>query len=368
MIALLLVSVAIPALSQAQSVPPWRLSADPVMTLGEGTPQGLEFAGIAGVRLRKDGSVLVSSQKPIELRLYSSQGALIRKIAGEGDGPGEFRAPWVIAVEDTIIVFDFIQRRLTFLADGKVIPGPSMPVPSGQDPGYLLDRSSCGAWIAQPLRRVSTMAGPPGKSFRDTISTLVVAPTLDRILYHLGPFPGTAYLPLQGPMRGVTSVMFGPMTLVGAAGGVVYAMDTETPEIRRWSCDGRALSSVILPIPERPVERELVERLRRRAASQSSPLPGAALEERFAPANIPRHLPRVRSLVAGPNGEIWAEQYDGDVREPSTWWIIGTDGRINARIRMVPGFRLSSVLEDRVAGVFRDQDDVESVRVYRILK
>jgi hypothetical protein len=99
-------------------------------------PQDLEWG--------PDGTLVVADLTPAIVKVLRLDGTLVRTIGGEGDGPGEFRAP-LIAVRDTIlVVFDGLSGRLqTFdLRTGRVTgqyPGPPfVPVsPTLDDEGTV---------------------------------------------------------------------------------------------------------------------------------------------------------------------------------------------------------------------------------------
>ena len=117
-----LVGVLVPAMVSAQAPASWTLSPEPLLRIEEGST-GTDFGRIADVRFRPDGSILVVSSQPTELRLFTSGGKFVGAIGKEGEGPGEYRAPRILLTAgDTIGVFDESIRRLTlFLSDGRSV-------------------------------------------------------------------------------------------------------------------------------------------------------------------------------------------------------------------------------------------------------
>ena len=62
---------------------------------------------------------------------------------------------------------------------------------------------------------------------------------------------------------------------------------------------------------------------------------------------------------------------DGGIvpRAGSRWWTVRTlDGRAAARVEMPDRFRVDAIGADFVIGVWRDTDDVEHVRMYRLAR
>jgi hypothetical protein len=365
-----LLGTLVPGVALPQNPAKWRLSAEPITRIEEGS-RGADFGGVGDVRFRGDGSILVTVSKPTELRLFTSEGKFIRAIGRDGEGPGEYRAPRVVLdAGDTIAVFDDVLRRLTYFStSGRVVSTTSLA--TGFDFGVgvsLRGRTGCGSWLAQAIRPLNP-ANSPDK-FRDTINVVLLDAGLGRVERRIGSFPNRIYQRIMaGSLKGVGAQMFGSMVLLEAADRDILLIDTGTPEVRRAGCGGEPRSSINLPIPDRPVSREVLIRLKERMLS--NPANSAlrpAIEWRYDPANAADRLPTLRSLLPGRGGELWFEQFDADPRDPATWWVANAAGRVIGILPAPAGYRIRSIGPDLVAGVYRDEDDVESVRVYRIIR
>ena len=355
--------------AQPPGAPVWRISPVPLVTVGEAGD--VEFLRIGTIQLRGDGSFLVGNGDPPELRFFNAQGALQRTLGRTGDGPGEFRGlGWAGILGDSTVAYDYNHRRLTiFSPDGTVLPTPPLP-PSGRIGLAVSGRLRCGSWFASQIEAL----GRPGQSglTRDSIHVAILSSGLERITHELGPFPAVTSVVIssgqgQAARMAVGIALFGASTLWGIADSLIYTMDTATPELVFWGCDGRRRHSITVPLPERPVPADVVQRLKERAASLArSEVSRSLAEARFASINLPKRLPRVRGILWGPQGELWLEQYEADPRASSTWVVLDLRGRTLATLRSPDGFRFKSVTRDRVAGVYTDEDGVESVRVYRL--
>ncbi len=74
--------------------------------------------------------------------------------------------------------------------------------------------------------------------------------------------------------------------------------------------------------------------------------------------HVPTLLPAYRSIVVADNGDVWAERYaygTYDVYGPERVFV----GRVNVPVT------LTQVLGSTLVGVWRDDLDVEHVRIYR---
>jgi hypothetical protein len=139
----------------AQEAPPsWRLSPSPILSLGGADDSRHEFLRIGRVQLLADGSILIANGEPPELRLFDANGAVRRQFGRVGEGPGEFRwLSWAAVSGDSVMAFDFGQRRLVvFALDGRVLPAPPRPASESRLPLQIVGRLPCGFWLAEPIR------------------------------------------------------------------------------------------------------------------------------------------------------------------------------------------------------------------------
>jgi hypothetical protein len=95
----------------------WRFEETATIAPAEGSPG--ELADIAGLTTDDAGNVYVMQRQPALIKVYGPDGAWLRDIGREGDGPGEFRSGMLGLVGDTLIVQDPNNTRMTtFLTDG----------------------------------------------------------------------------------------------------------------------------------------------------------------------------------------------------------------------------------------------------------
>src|SRR5688572_30610366 len=85
---------AMPAAVMAQQPPEWRLSARPILQIGEveGEPEYQLFKAVSSLRL-DDGRLVVLNASSNQVRIYDQQGKFIRAIGRKGAGPSEFSIP-----------------------------------------------------------------------------------------------------------------------------------------------------------------------------------------------------------------------------------------------------------------------------------
>ncbi len=98
----------------------WKLVEETIIRPEEGSPGELSEAR----RLVADdsGYVYVMQREPVTVKVFGPDGAWVRDIGREGDGPGEFRDGMLGIHGDTLIIQDANNSRITiFLTDGSFL-------------------------------------------------------------------------------------------------------------------------------------------------------------------------------------------------------------------------------------------------------
>ncbi len=95
----------------------WRFSEGITIAPAEGSPG--ELSDVSGITTDPAGNVYVLQTRPTVIKVFGPDGAWLRDIGREGDGPGEFRDGMLGLIGDTLLIQDPNNTRLTtFLTDG----------------------------------------------------------------------------------------------------------------------------------------------------------------------------------------------------------------------------------------------------------
>jgi len=99
------------------------ISTEEILRIGSVDDPDYGFTAINGVDVDHDGNVYVLEGSAPEIRVYSPEGKLLRRIGRRGEGPGEFRgAPRFGIVGDKLWAIETSGRRISlFQLDGTVI-------------------------------------------------------------------------------------------------------------------------------------------------------------------------------------------------------------------------------------------------------
>ena len=93
----------------------WSVADQPSLSIGTlaGSPE-YQFFRIAGAHRLVDGRIAVVNSGSQEVRVYSGDGQFLHGFGTDGDGPGEFRRPWLAGTygTDSLVIHDLDLRRV----------------------------------------------------------------------------------------------------------------------------------------------------------------------------------------------------------------------------------------------------------------
>jgi hypothetical protein len=107
-----------------------------------------------------------------------------------------------------------------------------------------------------------------------------------------------------------------------------------------------------------------LDRLRRVQVVQQGPAAARSLDG----VQIPEHLPVFERLLVDDESNLWVQHTAWPGYVQPEWDVFDGEGRTLGTVRMPSGFRATHVGADFVLGVWKDEDDVEYVRMYGLEK
>lgn len=345
----------------------WSLSSSPLVSIGGGSDPSEMITRVVSVARLRNGNILLWEPRPATVRLFDRSGRFVGIFAREGAGPGEVRdAVWIGTAVDTVLVFDRTQRRLTrFTAAGTVLSTVPFRVPDSNQSYAVIGRWQSGILILRSLD-----AGFSGRSAdgvrRDSV-WLAAADSGGGGLRQLVRVPGTATFTKSTPAGGayVSRQPFGPDCLTAVGNDIVWVGDNSTPIVVGYDRSGRPRRRVRAPFESTPVEPGVVDARRERELGVTRSAAAQALVNAKYAA-LPKTSPYYGGIAVAPDGDLWVTGFASDGRVGAPVAVISPEGTIRAKLRLPPNFRVVQVDESMVTGVYRDQDEVEFVRVYAI--
>lgn len=383
--------------SAARKSGTWSIEGEPWLVIGhEGNPD-YEFSSIVGMGRLSSGGWFAFDRAANELRFFDEGGRLSRKVGRTGSGPGEFRDVYVaIAMPgDSILIYDQRLQRLTMVRQGHDnVRSWWAPMPPNdafiQPLGVLgtnellwseLRLASCRpntiAWDSVAYYRVRT-------STLQTHSDLVERSGRRNALLPLGRWPNRQRWGDFSSGRCFARVVpFAPVHLTYVHQGRLYIAAGDRLEVRvidleqgrevlvAWAAGGRRRALTVERIAEYIQAAVGAARL----DEAGRPIPEgsgvAAYRRALESLPYPDSLPAIGQLLTDAHGYIWVREYALSDAGSAVWWIFSRDGDLTERFvfpAQVSGdrFRVVEIGEDYIAGVHRDDFDVESIRVYAL--
>jgi len=319
------------------------------------------------------GGWAVGNEGTGQVLLFDAEGGLVRTVGRPGEGPGELRSIASVAPlpGDSLAVWDPTLRRLTIfdaegraarevslgrlmegepwsellpLAGGHFALAPVHSMPEGREPG-VSRRASEFHRVSSTGDVVASYGSVPGHE------VMVAEPAPGRVLY--------------GP------VFFGARTAAAVVGETLVVGTGESPEVRFYS---PALTRVLRwPHTPLPVTEGLLEEVLEIVLAGVPEAARGPQRELFRGLPHGDTVPPYEDLLVSDRGELWVGEYMGAQaaadagRVPSLRWLVfDGGGALSATARTPEGFRLHAVSGGSLAGVHRDEQGLESIRVYRL--
>ncbi len=343
----------------------WSIGPNPSLQIGAGVRGPADQLGrvIAAQRL-SDGSVAILDAMLPAVRVYDERGRHVRDLGRSGDGPGEFRVPLSLVVEgDTILVLDNHGRVIRFSAGGAALRTERTVVEglfdvrfNGVHGGLLPDGSVLVLGRERLFGRVTG-------EYRQTIGLMRLprASTPDTIGWFAADSIRTDRegVPVPRPYTPIGGLLW------TATANRIFVVTADRPTLHSFAHDGSDARRVPIPLSPRSVTEADVED----SAAEVLRRAGTANDRRVIAEwvdGLPRSgtTPLVRSVVAGPQDEVWLESWTGT--QGRTAWLVMTGVGVRARVAAPAGCRLLSVGGTWVLCLWRDEYDVEHVRLHTL--
>ena len=354
---------------------PWNAEAlctigdEPTLSIGtlEGDGPDILFQVRHAARL-SDGSVAVVDGSSREIRVFAETGAHLVSMGGRGEGPGEFRAPWLLWVlpRDTLWVGDYLPWRFNiFSADGvfiRAVTPEDFSLHTLIPPGGVLD----GGYSVN----VTQATGAAGDGSATPVNYLAIAHAPDGALVDtLATLPGKRLVPVPG-FAGFVEPLFEPSSLVAARSSIVAMTTAREPEVRILDGEFRLRRIIRWSDPDRNVTDAHVQAAHEEyIARHGGPgSPGWSAGHEAAISNsrpVGEVFPAASDLLIGRDGRLWLKRYPRPNEEPS-WMAFQTVGDFHCHFR--PGLELTPLEfgADYLLALHRDNLGVERVVMYNL--
>ena len=364
----------------------WRIDPTPMVTIGANAADAdtlNELNLVMGIRRLSDGRYAVGVQGSHAVRFYDANGKYVSSAGRRGQGPGEFRQ--VMGVwrtrGDTLVVLDNGELEI-FTGAGKfVAQGASRAL--GDRFVYPEDVMPDGSYLGVMFNERTI---PPAGRARQSRPLVRVSRDGERV-DTVGSFMSAEEV-FDGRNWWGEGVGFSGHSHLAGSENAFFTSSPVSGEITQRNFQGRVIRLIRLPDRGRKVGNEEIRDYREwRLTSPGengrpmSPAMKARAEQALERTVYADKMPTFGKLLVDRSGNLWAQRFDhrsvfftpGPVRTQtmtvaSRWDVIDANGRWMTTVDLPARFMPVEIGADYIAGLGRDQDDIEQVRVYRLRK
>lgn len=354
----------------------WTLAPEPRLEVG--TQSGREpylFSHVVRAQLLPDGGVLVvHGPGDCGFRIFDRNGTHVRTIGRNGEGPGEFRTlSGRLDQNDRLIAYDFSLARFSiFDLSGALLRTRRLDIDltssynERRRPPVWYDRFGDGGFLGRANLVLPTESGRSRPRFpflRLDWQTFAV----DTIAFGLG----EEWVITAADGGEPESVIFSPFTVAVAHDTTVFVSDTKDFWIDQVSRHGRVIRRFGRSFEPDPVDPEDMRAYTdARLAATQSERARRYVRQRLAEAEFAEFEPaHAMRMIVDDAEYLWVRHWMAVPGSgPTRWSVFDTRGRHLGEVVTPAALRVTEIAEDAVVGVWTDELDVQTVRVYDLSK
>jgi hypothetical protein len=349
----------------------WRVAEDPQLEIG--VLQGdsaYQFDQIAGAVRLADGRIVVADGASSQIRTFDTHGRLLSVTGRRGGGPGEFEiiASLGAAGGDTVWVYDFSLRRVSFFtATGDLVGVASL----GHEPPTLgtVGRLDDGSFVLAQLWGASRTAETTTLGLRRDPVVYARFSSRGELIDTIGQFPGLEINVTEENGRNVMgSALFGRSSSHATLGQSIFVGDQVDFEIGRYSASGELRGLIRLPTADLRISPQELEALKERQVEAAPSHQRASRRAYLDAVDVPETRPAYQNLLPDALGNLWASEYARPPDVPAAWTVVDPQGRWLGTVTVPPRFRPYQIGDSWILGVVQDELDVERLRLYELIK
>jgi hypothetical protein len=349
------------------SLATWRIDSAPIVSLGDsGGEFGPPFGFVQGATLVGDTMIVLGDRENHQLRLFDSEGNLIRTFGRQGEGPGEYRYLYHFQrCGDSLHVSD-IHRALwnVYSTDGRYVRSyPDWSPGTGAKPTFALACNADGLFVRYPY---------PSTDVQEIIKVRPMVPiwlanASGDIVADLGDFPGPELL-VRG-WRSWDLYPLGKLTAIAIGKDRVYVGLADTSSILTYRLDGTLLSAIEPPFPPRATTEADRERYRLLDTLGQHPLIVGGALRRWESFQFPDTLPSYSALRVDAADLLWVRAFSPASGSVVRWVALTQTGTFVGDVDLPVTLEVAEIGIDYVLGIETDlMDGSQHVRAYRLYR
>lgn len=349
----------------------WTLSAEPRVDIGAAeADEPYQFGSIVAATFLPNGGFAVVDGQSSTLRAYDAGGAHRWSAGGQGGGPGEFNRPSaVLPWADSLVVWDPGRQDASFFsADGAFVR--SFKVDAGAA-GYSTRSVALtpgGDLLLFAAGSTGLLGGrPPAQGMaRERDPVLRVDLETGALLDTVGVYPGMEWYATEG---GIGPPPFGHMTWFALRDSTLVVGTSEDFSVDLYGLDGRLAGIERVGGMDLAVHDGDMEAYREAWADVvDDPEALKRLLDRLDAIPAPERKAAYSRILADDAGNLWLLEPPTGPIQPKRAFVISAEGRWLGSVALPDRFVPLDVSASAIVGLWRDELDVQHVRVYAILK
>lgn len=331
---------------------------------------------VAGVFSTPSGGLVVVNAGENQLCEFDKRGALITVHGHKGSGPGEYVAPITVSRvgTDSILIYDEAQRRFSWLDGHGQFVRDFRPNVSGAATDVVM--SVVGLRNGNVVIGFSdiTRANPSSQAVSFSQSLFVVAPN-GRMIRKIGSVPSTEHFVQTVPTQfgGVAywDRAFGKRAVFAPLRDGFLMSDAASLEFTQYDANGIRRQRWTSDTKPRPVSSADIARYKSYQTAQAKPQEREVTQLRVNAMPYPNTYPALRKLFTDGQDNLWLQPFSdpsGAGADPLRWSYWNSRTNRTFTVVMPKRFRPMEFSSERVCGVERDNDDIESVVCYALVR
>jgi 6-bladed beta-propeller protein len=353
----------------------WAVDPLPVVEIGEAGALEMsegqrptEFSRIAGVVRLSDGRIVVADGDSGEVRFFTPDGSFIASAGRRGEGPGEFAVMSAAGVlpGDSVWVYDFAMRRLTFFGPDATVARLAAlrpELPTLRAVGAAAD----GSFVFAQLWAFKRTDDPETFGLRRDPASVVRYGTDGVMIDTVGAFPGNEVVIREEKGRlTMPRPLFARASryAVGSAGLVVGTQ--EEYALSLYGLDGALRMELRFPGPPLDVTTQQIRVAIEQRVEEVPDFERAGLRQFLADLDVPPTRPAYGEILIDASGAIWVGPSTEGAGEELRWRVFDEEGRWLGSVELPPGFDPRMIGADELLGVSTDELGIERVYAYRL--
>jgi hypothetical protein len=366
----------------------WRFAREPLLQIGalEG-PEEYQFTELVAVARMGDGRIVVADRGASELKVFGPDGGFLYPVGREGEGPGEFRRLEYVGVfgGDSLATFDRALRRVQIFGPGGEFVRSCLLESWGETaiPDKIIDLADDSTLAIRYIDFGTEVPNGIARWPHEIVTTLDLRTGRpDSVAYVPGSEASVQARPNGGYSHG--QYIFGKGNEFSARAGRIALISTDTFSVRVVGVAGLPILTIRREVQPDPVTDDVFERYVEGTLGivfppEGTASPGDVALFRQSLFNRPRAstLPILRSVQLDAEGNVWVERDYLPGEDPPPYLVFRSDGTWLGEVAMPPAldrgfipyqapyFQIGSGF---LLGLFKDELDVQYVRLYELVK